>query len=222
MNVLTVPRTVASLEYSVLRAPAALVESKLIGRLDEESRVRLAYERALGSIDQVVGRLLADEKISRRGTALARRADVLETAVRLEEKAEQRKAAADEALREQKSAAQEQRRTAEQDKADETRRLREQEKARKQAIKDQADAKEKAAAASARRKADAELQSERQRVAQQEARIEQRTEARTAASKAQLETAVERKSAADAERADADRLAKLAGAEKQRRAQARG
>ena len=216
MNVLTVPRTVAALEYKALRLPAT-VGASLVSRLDEESRVRLAYEKALGNVDATVGKLLKNEDLTRRGTALSRKAEVLETAVRLEEKAEQRKAAAGEALREQKSAAAEQRRTAEQDKAQELRRLREQEKAAKKAVKEQADAQERAAAQAVQTKAQASIAAERDRLADTEARIEQRTAARTAAPKAQLSEAIERKQTADAERSAADRMAQLAEAERESR-----
>lgn len=218
MNVLTVPRTVAVLEYKALRLPATVVETQVVARfLDEESRVRLAYEKALGNVDSAVGKLLADDELTRRGTALSRRAEVLGTAVRLEEKAEQRKAEADEALQAKKSDAAEQRRTAEQEKAQELRRLREQEKAAKKAVKEKADAQEKAAAKALQSKAQAQIEAERRRLAETEQRIEQRTAERTAAPKAQLETAVERKTEADSERAAADRLAQLADAEREKR-----
>jgi hypothetical protein len=217
MNVLTVPRTVAALEYQLLRLPATVV-GKAIATLEEESRVRLAFEKALGSVDATVGRLLANDDLTRRGTALSRRAEVLETAVRLEEKAELRKASAAEALQEQKSTAAAQRTAAEQDKQKELRRLREQEKAAKKAVQDKADAQEKAAAKAVQAKARAEITAERERLAETEQRIEQTTAARTAAPKAQLQDAVGRKQDADAERAAADRLAQLAGAEREKRA----
>lgn len=216
MNVLTVPRTVAGLEYKALRLPAT-VGASLVGRLDEESRIRLAFEKALGSVDAAVGRFLADEELTRRGTALSRRAEILETAVVLEEKAELRKAQAAQELKEKKAAAGEQRRNADQEKAEETRRLREQEKAAKKAASVEAAAKERAAAEAIRAEAAANLEAERDRVAAAEAAIEKRVEERTAAPKAQLEQAVKRKSNADAERAAADRLSELAQAEKARR-----
>lgn len=216
MNVLTVPRTVASLEYKALRIPAT-VGASLVSRLDEESRVRLAYEKALGNVDAAVGKLLSDDALASRGRKLAARAEVLETAAQLEEKAQARKAEADRQLREQKERAAEQRKAADQEKAQETRRLREQEKAAKKAVKSQADAQEKAAAQAVQAKTQAQIEAERDRLAQTEARIEQRKDERTAAPKAQLELAVDRKADADAERAAADRLGELADEEKARR-----
>jgi hypothetical protein len=215
MNVLTVPRTAAALKYKVLRLPATVVETQLVARfLDEESRVRLAYEKALGNVDAAVGKLLDNEELTRRGTALSRRAEVLESAVVLEEKAAQRRAEADETLRAQKAQAADQRRTAEKEKAAETRRLREQAATEKRRVKEQAAAQEKAAAQEITSNAEAELRAERDRLAQAESRIERRTAERTAAPKAQLEKAVELKGQADDERAQAERLAQLADAER--------
>jgi hypothetical protein len=218
MNVLTVPRTAAALEYKVLRLPATVVETQLVARfLDEESRVRLAYEKALGNVDAAVGRLLDDEALTRRGTALSRRAEVLENAVALEEKAAQRKAEADEALRAQKAQAADQRRTAEKEKAAEARRVREQAAAEKRRVKEQAAAQEKAAAQEISANAEAQLRAERDRLAQAEQQIEQRVAERTAAPKAQLDRAVELQGEADDERAQAERLAQLADAERESR-----
>ncbi len=216
MNVLTLPRTVVALEYKALRLPAT-VAAKAVSTLDEESRVRLAFERALGGVDATVGKLIGDQELTRRGTALARKAEVLETAVALEAKAQQRKEQAAQTLEQQRSAAAQQRRQAEQDKAAETRRLREKEKAGKQAVKEQADAQERAAAKAVETKAQAKLRAERERLAETEQRIEARTAARTAAPKAQLSEAVERKQDADSERAAADRLAQLADLEREKR-----
>jgi hypothetical protein len=216
MNVLTVPRTVAALEYKALRLPATVV-GKAVATLDEESRVRLAFEKALGNVDATVGKLLKDEALTRRGTALSRKAEVLETAVRLEEKAEQRKTAAAQTLEQSKSAAADQRRQAEKDKADETRRLREQAAAEKRRVKAEADAQEKAAAKAVQTKAQAKIRAEREDLAQTEERIEARVAARTAAPKAQLSEAVERKQDADSERAAADRMAQLAQIERDKR-----
>jgi len=167
MNVLTLPRTVAVLEYKALRLPATVV-GKAVSTLDEESRVRLVFEKALGGLDASVGKLLGDEALTRRGTALSRKAEVLETAVALEEKAEQRKQQAAQTLEQQKSAAADQRRQAETEKVEETRRLREQEKARKKAVKEQADAQERAAAKAVETKAQAKIRAERERLAETE------------------------------------------------------
>ncbi|MCW2613782.1 MAG: putative translation initiation factor, family protein, partial [Frankiales bacterium] len=78
MNVLTVPKKAAALEYSLLRLPATLVESQVVVRfLQDDSALRLGFERALGSLDEKAGRLLGDQALTARGSALRRRSDAL-------------------------------------------------------------------------------------------------------------------------------------------------
>ena len=56
MNVLTLPRSVAAIEYKALRLPATLLQSQVVGRfLDEESKLRLRFEKALGGLDEKAG-----------------------------------------------------------------------------------------------------------------------------------------------------------------------
>jgi hypothetical protein len=74
MNVLTVPRTVARLEYSALRLPLTLTENQVGRLLEEDSALRLGFEKALGNLDARVGRLLGDPVLTRRGATLSRRA----------------------------------------------------------------------------------------------------------------------------------------------------
>ncbi len=96
MNALTLPRKAAALEYSLLRLPATFVETQVVSRfLQDDSALRLGFERALGSLDETAGRLLADESLSQRGTALRRRTEILTNAAQLEEQAAQRKAQAE-------------------------------------------------------------------------------------------------------------------------------
>src|SRR5687768_13742500 len=112
MSPLTLPRKAAALEYKLLRLPATLVESTLITRLDDESPLRLAYEKALGSVDEKAGKLLDDESLTKRGSALRRRSEVLAKAVALEEKAEARKAEAQQTLQAEKQQAAQERQQA--------------------------------------------------------------------------------------------------------------
>jgi hypothetical protein len=110
MNVLTVPRTVVALQYKALRFPSKVVEQQLVGRfLEQDSPLRLGVERSLASLDASVGRFLQDDGLTRRGTAVVRKADALDVASSLEEKAAQRKAEAEQSLQDQKQAAAEQR-----------------------------------------------------------------------------------------------------------------
>jgi len=85
MVLTTVPRRIAKLEYSVVRLPFTLLLEHVVTRhWDEEARLRLGFERLLGSLDGFAGRLLADSDISRRGQARMRRAEFLAMAGQLE------------------------------------------------------------------------------------------------------------------------------------------
>ena len=76
MNALTIPRAVAGAEYTVIRLPLSVLETHVMERyLPEESPVRLGFERALGTLDATIGRVLSDPELNRRGAALARRSD---------------------------------------------------------------------------------------------------------------------------------------------------
>ena len=215
MNALTVPRTGAALQYKALRFPSRVFEQQLVGRfLDQDSPLRLGVERSLASLDASAGRLLHDEGLARRGTAVARKADALEVASSLEEKAAQRKAEAEQTLQGQKQAAADKHEQATRDRTERTAEIAREEVADKRAAKDKAAAREKAAADAIDKSANAKLQQEQQRLEAQQDRIETRTKARTAAPKAQLDNAVDRSAEAAAERSDADRLAQLAAAER--------
>lgn len=222
MNALTVPRKAAALEYSLLRLPVTLIESQLVTRfLEDDSALRLGFERALGTLDETAGRVLADEQLIRRGNALRRRSDVLANAARLEEQAAQRKAEADAELQ-----ADEQRVAAERKQAEKTRR----EGVRSATATERAEKKRVAAQAKARE------QAEKQRIEQetgikvqvasaqadaQEARIDAVERDATAAPKAQLSQATQEKAAANQQRAKAERLEGLVDAEREKREQQR-
>jgi hypothetical protein len=92
-------RRVMSAEYALLRMPLSMLENQVVVRwLDEESSLRLGFERTLGTLDTTVGRLVGDPELARRGATLSHRADLLEQAAVLEEKAEARRTTAEETL----------------------------------------------------------------------------------------------------------------------------
>ena len=73
MNLFTVRRSMAKLEYRAMRLPLALLEERVVARYwQEEAFFRLGFERFLGSLDEIAGWLLADDDISKRGQALIR------------------------------------------------------------------------------------------------------------------------------------------------------
>jgi hypothetical protein len=218
MKVLTLPKAAAALEYKALRLPATLLETQVVVRfLAEDSALRLGFEKALGSIDEKAGSLLGDEAIAKKGHALRRRSEVLGKAVELETKAQARKESAEQKLKagtQKAEQTREQARKAQREGVQEALRDEQAEKRRvEQEAKAKLDAERKRVAAEARAKAQAVTS----QLDAQEQRIDEVTRARTAAPKAQLGDAVAEKKAADAERAKADRLAKLAADERESR-----
>lgn len=215
MNVLTVPRTLASAEYAVLRLPLTLVERQVVGRLlDEESAVRLGFEKALGGLDAGVGRLLHDDGLTRRGAALARRAEVLTTAVALEEKAEARKQAAASTLSNAQQEAERRRVEADEKARRQAQAVRERQQAEKRAAAEQAEAKARAEADAVAREAAAKVEAEEKQLAARVTTIDNRASARTAKPKAQLQEAAALSAQAQREKQTADRLGTLAEVEK--------
>ena len=73
IDVTTVARRMARLEYAVVRRPFTLFDDRVVARCwEEDAIVRVGFERFLGSLDWLAGRLLADGTISARGRALLR------------------------------------------------------------------------------------------------------------------------------------------------------
>ena len=69
-----VTRGIAKLQYAAVRLPFTLLDQGVVARYwDRDAAVRVGFERWLGSVDLLAGRLLADDEISRRGRALIER-----------------------------------------------------------------------------------------------------------------------------------------------------
>ena len=74
MDLTTVPRILAKLEYSAVRLPIACLDECLLALYwDEDAPPRSDVRYFLGSLDEVAGWLLADDEIARRGETLLRR-----------------------------------------------------------------------------------------------------------------------------------------------------
>jgi hypothetical protein len=218
MNALTIPRAVAGAEYTVIRLPLSVLETHVMERyLPEESPVRLGFERALGTLDATVGRVLSDPELTRRGAALARRSDVLAKAVALEEKAAARKDQANAGLKQAKRAAERKRADATQRAQVEVKELREQQQAERRAAEEKAEAAARAKVQAVEREAEAALEREQDELDSRLTSIESRTAARTAKPRAELEEAAELKGEANRERKTAARLGQLAETEKAHR-----
>ena len=66
-----VARRIARLQYTAVRLPFTVLEEGIVARYwDRDAIVRVGFERWLGSLDLLAGRLLADDEISRRGHVL--------------------------------------------------------------------------------------------------------------------------------------------------------
>ncbi|MCU1673617.1 MAG: putative translation initiation factor, family protein [Frankiales bacterium] len=222
MNVLTLPRTVAALEYKALRLPATLLQSQVVVRfLDDDSKLRLGFEKALGTLDEKAGSLLANDALTDRGRVLRRRSEVLAKAVELEEVADQRKQAAEATLREGTKKAQKTRERAKAQQGQGVQQALQEEQADKARAERAANARAQAEKKRVEDRTRAKVQSVTSQLDAQEARIDATERARTAAPVAQLTEAVSGKKTADAERRKAERLAALADAEKQNRQAAR-
>jgi predicted transcriptional regulator len=62
-----VARRIAKLQYATVRLPFTLLDESVVARYwDRDAFVRVGFERWLGSLDLLAGRLLADDEISRR------------------------------------------------------------------------------------------------------------------------------------------------------------
>ena len=223
MNVLTLPRSVAVIEYKALRLPATLVQTQVIVRfLEEDSKLRLGFEKALGTLDEKAGSLLADKALTDRGRVLRRRSEILGKAVQLEEVADQRAAAAEATIREGRKKAEKTREQAAKAQRQVVQEALREEQAEKARIERQAADRAKAEKKRVAAQTQAKVKAVTSTLDAQESRIDATEKARTAAPKAQLEDAVTQKKTADAERAKAERLAQLADAERESRKAARG
>ena len=99
-------RDIARLEYSAVRLPLTLLEKRVVARYwDEEAILRLGFEKFLGSLDGLAGRLLADNDLSRRGQALLMRTGHLANADGHDAQAQLRLMRADEELETERATA---------------------------------------------------------------------------------------------------------------------
>jgi hypothetical protein len=203
-------RTLLHLPYQAARTPLTLLDATLFQRLPDDSPPRLAFDRLVGSIDEVAGRLLDDETIERRGTELRDRADKLSRALQLAEAAAEHRRAAADTIHDAEHEADTLRADAERHQVDGVEEAvateREEERAVTRRARAQAEATKQQADARAERQV-ASVEQERKRT---EARVSARQRQATGKVGAELHEAAERKSAARSRRSDADRLGELA------------
>lgn len=211
MDILTVPRGVAKIEYAAVRLPLSLLEKCVVARYaDDEAPARLGFERFLGSLDGVAGWLLADDVIASRGRALRRQAEFLAKAGQLDAKAQGRRVQAEQELRAEQAAARQAREETRREADEKAFAALRQEREEMQDARDEAEARAGTEAAQARRAADdrAAAAAEAEQAAQR--RISAQEEEATAAPKQQLSDAAGQHALAEQRRQDADRLEQLA------------
>ena len=93
MDLFTIPRHMARLQYMTARVPFTVLDKYVVARYwNDQALLRLGYESFLESMDGLAGWLLADGDISRRGQALMRRGESLAKASKLETTAQARRA----------------------------------------------------------------------------------------------------------------------------------
>jgi hypothetical protein len=221
MRIIDAPLAVLRFQYRILRFPLQLIEERVVARMGTEVPARLFYERSLGLLDVAVGNALGDLRLERRGGALAERSDALRRAAQLDAAANQvrqqssadLKAKRDEAIEQQQNARAAKVRDLEEARtsAEERKRAAEEAAARRTAA-----AKKRADDVAAKRhnSADAAKRTEQARIAANEQKA-------AAAAKSKLDDAQARRTEANTKRAQADRVEKLADAEKQKRQSAR-
>jgi hypothetical protein len=210
-------RTLLHLPYHAARMPLAVMDAKLVKRLPADSPPRLAFERILGSLDVVAGRVLNDRHVEDRGAQLRDHADLLGDAVELEHDAAQRRSAAQETVRQAEQQAESLRAAAQREQREGVHEAVENEREEKQAAARRARAQASAAKQQADARAANRLAAVEQKRRQAEAGVQARTSRAVAAAKSELDEAAEKRSAARARRAEADELGKLSNAKQQAR-----
>ncbi|MGU3432689.1 hypothetical protein ACNHUS_06690 [Actinomycetes bacterium M1A6_2h] len=104
MSALSLPRRILRLQYTIVRLPWEVLEAKVIRQLDSENPARVGYEQVAGTVDGVVGAVLGDSGLSKRGEAMRSAAQDRARAAALDVEAERIRAEA-KAQKEQTEAA---------------------------------------------------------------------------------------------------------------------
>ena len=74
MDPATTLRKLGKLNYRAARLPLSLLDACVVRRWDEDAVARVGFDRYLGTLDLLAGRLLADDAIRQRGKILWRSA----------------------------------------------------------------------------------------------------------------------------------------------------
>ncbi len=88
MKITEIPFAALRLQYRIARVPLRLFEQRVLAGVDSEAPARLLYERSVGAVDAVVGNMLGDSEVEKRGAARVERSEALGEAARLDELAD--------------------------------------------------------------------------------------------------------------------------------------
>lgn len=91
---LSLPKRIVRLQYSIARFPLQVLEATVISRLDRGGSVRATYQQIVGTVDGTVGVILGDDDLANRGQAMRTAAEDYEKATVLEQKARDTRARA--------------------------------------------------------------------------------------------------------------------------------
>ena len=221
MKISEVPLAVLRFHYQLARFPLQVIEERVVNRIPTEAPARLLYERSLGMLDATVGNALGDPSIVERGAALVERSDALGRAAQLDAKAATRKEQADAKLKAARDEAIHERQEAQEATEHEVKEARISAEQRKR----QAAQSAQQQSATAKQRADETAAKRKQGVEAAKRQVESRTQAAEKAaakvSAAKVDKAEDKLGEAAGKRAEADRVAELAAAEKRQRQEER-
>lgn len=221
MKISEAPLAVLRFHYRIARFPLQLIEDRVVNRISSEAPARLLYERSLGMLDSTVGSVLGDATLAERGAALVERSDTLGRAGQLDAQAALRKAQADAKLRSTRDEVIQQREEAQKATQQEVTEARIGAEQRKR----QAAQSARQQSVAAKRRADETAAQRKQMVESAKRQVEDRAHAAEKAaaksSAAKLDDAEDKLGEAAQQRAEADRVARLAATEKRQRQEER-
>jgi thiol:disulfide interchange protein len=207
-------RKVMEFQYKILRAPLQALDSQLGQRLHGGSRLRIITERGLARADATAGRLLNADDLARHGILRFEHAETAERAAKEADRAGELRAAAEQTREQARTEAEQTRAKARREERERVARAgREAQQAKREAVNQ---ARQEAAAKKreATKRAKAQTEQARQRRSAKDQQVAEKNQRAIAPATAALKEAAKGKSAASAQRAQADKLARLAETEK--------
>ena len=203
--------------YEITCAPLTLVDTQIARRLPQDSPPRLAFDRALGTYDQLAGRLLANEAIAQQGTDRLRRSSNLAQATVLEREAAARREQAAQVGQAGRDSAQQKRQAAQQRAEDGLDAAQDTERRGKQAAASDARGQAARDKQAIQQRTDERSGAIRQGLTQSDQAANARQTAARKTAKAKLDDVAETKGDARSARADANKLGDLADAKENER-----